>query len=143
MDSDRVDGIVSALRAREVMAHRADEGVYEYGVRVVIPDGSEALWTMGGAAGLRAEVLRDGVLVGFVPYVPGSESFTDRQIIDTIAAAHYDEEALYPASRTIEHPARSAAPPPPPQPPPPPAQPPPPAMRRPHGPWRPHWLRRP
>ncbi|NUR00121.1 MAG: hypothetical protein HOY79_27405, partial [Streptomyces sp.] len=101
MEPDRIDHIVSALRARGVMAHRADEGVYEFGIRVVIPDGSEAVWTLGGAGGLDAEVLRDGTLIGFVPHVPGSETFTDQQTIDAIAAARYSEEGLRPASRTV------------------------------------------
>lgn len=94
MESDRVDHIVAALRARGVMAHRADEGVDEFGIRVVIPDGSEALWSLG-AGGLDAQVLRDGILMGFVPHIPGSETFTDPQMVNAIAsAAPYPEEGL-------------------------------------------------
>jgi hypothetical protein len=100
MDSERIDRMVSALRARGIMAHRADEGVYEFGIRIVIPDGSEALWTVGGAGGLEAEVLRDNTLVGVVPHIPGSEDFSDQQAVEAIAATSYSEEGLYPASRT-------------------------------------------
>lgn len=135
MDSDRIDRMVSALRERGVMAHRADEGLYEFGLRVIIPDGSEALWTVGGAAGLDAEVLRDNTLIGYVPHVPGSESLTDEQTVDVIAATRYSEEGMYPASRTVPqpHPADPA-----------PAtrsrpQPPSPARHR--DPWHPHRLR--
>lgn len=98
MKSDRVDHIVAALRARGVMAHRADEGVEEFGIRVVIPDGSEALWSLG-AGGLDAQVLRDGILMGFVPHIPGSETFTEPQMVDAIAsAAPYPEDGLQVAS---------------------------------------------
>ncbi|WP_069169653.1 hypothetical protein [Streptomyces griseus] len=98
MEPDRIDRIVAVLRARGVMAHRADEGVDEFGIRVVIPDGSEALWSVG-AGGLDAQVLRDGVLMGFVPHIPDSEMFTESQTVEAIAATRYSEEALHPASR--------------------------------------------
>ncbi|SEN16227.1 hypothetical protein [Actinacidiphila rubida] len=110
MEPERVDSMVAALRARGVMAHRADEGVYAFGIRVVIPDGSEALWTMGGAGGLDAEVLRDNTLIGFVPHVPGSEDFTDAQTVETIATTPYSEEGMLPASRVTAHPTPAPAP---------------------------------
>jgi hypothetical protein len=100
MERDRIDRIVSALRARDVMAHRADEGVYEFGIRVVIPDGSEALWTVRKSVELGAEVLRDGVLIGFVPHIPGSEDFTEEETVEAIATARYSLEGLRPARRT-------------------------------------------
>ena len=59
-------------------------------MRVVIGDGREALWDVDGAAGLEAQVMRDGVLVGFVPKIPGSEGYTIEQTVDAIAAAVYD-----------------------------------------------------
>ncbi|MFI1096361.1 hypothetical protein [Streptomyces sp. NPDC020917] len=92
------------------MAHRVDEGVYEFGIRVVIPDGSEALWAIG-AGGLEAEVLRDNTLIGFVPHIPGSEDFTDQQATQAIAATSYSEEGLHPARRDVPppDPARSPA----------------------------------
>ncbi|MCL2555080.1 MAG: hypothetical protein FWE15_08915 [Actinomycetia bacterium] len=93
------------------MAHRVDEGVYEFGIRVVIPDGSEALWSIG-AGGLEAEVLRDNTLIGFVPHIAGSEDFTDQQATQAIATTSYSEEGLHPARRDVPppDPARSPAP---------------------------------
>lgn len=90
MDRDRASRIVAALRQRGVLAHLASGGVFQTGVRVVIPDGREAIWDTDGAAGLEAQVLRDGVLVGFVPQMPKSEGFDDGQVIDAIARTDYD-----------------------------------------------------
>lgn len=91
MEEDRATRIVSALRERGVLAHLARGGVYQTGVRIVIPDGREAIWDTDGAAGLEAQILRDGVLVGFVPQIPGSESFDDAQVIAAISAADYGD----------------------------------------------------
>ena len=91
MDEDRAARIVAALRDRGVMAHLARTGVYQTGVRVVIPDGREAVWDTDGAAGLEAQILRDGVLVGFVPQIPDSDAFDDAAVITAIAAADYGE----------------------------------------------------
>jgi hypothetical protein len=65
--------------------------VFQFGIRVVIPDGREAVWDTDGAAGLEAQVLRDGVLVGFVPTVPGSADFDDDAVVDYIAGVDYDK----------------------------------------------------
>ena len=93
MEPNRAERIVAALRERDVMAHVAQAGVYRAGIRVVIPDGREALWDADGAAALDAQVLRDGVLVGFVPTIPGSADFDDEQTIVAIATADYDAES--------------------------------------------------
>ncbi|HEX7355515.1 MAG TPA: hypothetical protein VF288_11865 [Mycobacteriales bacterium] len=93
MEPSRAERIVAALRERDVMAHVAGAGVYRAGIRVVIPDGREALWDTDGAAALEAQVLRDGVLVGFVPSIEGSEDFDDAQTVAAIAAADYDAES--------------------------------------------------
>jgi hypothetical protein len=93
MERSRAEVVVAALRARNVMAHVAEVGVYRAGVRVVLPDGREALWDTDGAAGLDAQVLRDGVLVGFVEEIPGSEDFDEAQTIEAIAGADYDRES--------------------------------------------------
>ena len=75
------------------MAHlaRPRAGLSQFGVRVVLRDGREALWDTDGTAGLEAQVLRHGVLVGFVPVVEGSEDYTEDQIIDAIARTDYDQ----------------------------------------------------
>ncbi|MFJ4923769.1 hypothetical protein [Streptomyces sp. NPDC088725] len=98
MNSERAHRLVTALRARRVMAHVAEVGVYEFGIRVVINEDAEALWDTDGAAGLDAEVLSNGVLIGYVPHVAGSEDFTEEQIVDCIAAADYSAGDLHPRS---------------------------------------------
>ena len=81
------DDVVERLRARSIFAHlNRRVGVYNVGVRVVIPDGREAIWDNDGAAGLEAMVLRDGVLVGFVPQIPDSDDFDAATIAELIAA---------------------------------------------------------
>jgi len=83
--------VVERLRARRIFAHvNRRAGVYNVGVRVVIPDGREAIWDNDGAAGLEAMVLRDGVLVGFVPQIPDTDELDAVAIADLIAAADYD-----------------------------------------------------
>lgn len=81
--------VVQALRARHVFAHVQHLGVNRVGIRVVLPTGAEAIWDGDGAAGLEAQVMRDGVLVGFVPVIAGSADFTLEQTVDAIAAADY------------------------------------------------------
>ena len=54
-----------------------------------IGDGREALWDADGASGLEAQIMRDGILVGFVPQISGSPGFDEAQVIQAIAAADY------------------------------------------------------
>jgi hypothetical protein len=89
MREERARAIVAALRARGVMAHVEQPGIFRFGVRVVIPDGRQAIWDTDGTAGLEAQIMRDNVLVGFVPQIPGSEDFDDDRVVATIAAADY------------------------------------------------------
>ncbi len=91
MDENRARRVVDALRERGVPAHVERAGVSQFGVRVVLNDGREAIWDTDGTAGLEAQVMRDGVLVGFVPEVDGSDDFTESQVIDAIARADYDQ----------------------------------------------------
>jgi hypothetical protein len=86
----RARRVVDALRERGVEAHIALGGVGRTGVRVMLPDGREAIWDTDGAAGLEATVMLDGVLVGFVPFIKGSEDYDEAQTIDAIARADYD-----------------------------------------------------
>jgi hypothetical protein len=112
MDEKRARRVVESLRARNVFAHvklpRA--GITQYGIRVVLADGREAEWDTDGTAGLEAQVMRNGVLVGFVPMIPGSENFGEEQIIEAIAGTDYDK----PIGRSAPSPARRPTPPPPP-----------------------------
>ncbi len=89
MQPDEVEAVVAGLNEKGFFAHvhRATPG--RVGVRVVLPGGANALWDVDGAAGLEAMVMRDGVLVGFVPTIPGSADFTTEQSIEAIAAADY------------------------------------------------------
>jgi hypothetical protein len=91
MDEHRARRVGDALRDRGIDAHLEKAGVDAYGVRVVIGDRREAIWGMEGTASLEAEVLLNGDLVGFVPKVPGSESFDEAQVVDAIARADYNE----------------------------------------------------
>jgi hypothetical protein len=91
MEESVAEQVVERLRAQRIFAHvNRRVGVYNVGIRVVIPDGREAIWDNDGAAGLEAMVLRDGVLVGFVPQIPDSDDLDAAQITDIIAAADYD-----------------------------------------------------
>lgn len=91
MEENRALRVVDALRDRGVDAHLATIGVGVYGVRMRLTGGREAIWGAEGTAGLEAEVLLDGDLVGFVPEIEGSEAFDEAQIIDAIARADYDQ----------------------------------------------------
>jgi hypothetical protein len=91
LTEERASRLVERLRERRVMAHVAPSGVFQFGIRVVIPDGREAIWDNDGAAALEAQILRDGVLVGYIPTVPGSEDFDDDQVVDYIARTRYGD----------------------------------------------------
>ncbi|MDQ2838013.1 MAG: hypothetical protein M3Y42_18420 [Actinomycetota bacterium] len=91
MEENRARRVVDALRDRGIDAHLAHAGVYRFGVRVALGDGREAEWDTDGTAGLEAQVMRDGVLVGFVPQIDGSEDFDETQTIDAIARTDYDK----------------------------------------------------
>ena len=41
--------------------------------------------------GLEAQVMCDGMLVGYVPQIDGSEDFDESQIVDAIARTDYDQ----------------------------------------------------
>ena len=53
--------------------------------------GDRAFLTENEAAALEAQVMRDGMLVGFVPVIDGSEDFDDDQVIDAIVRTDYDK----------------------------------------------------
>jgi len=91
MDENKALKVVDALRDRGVNAHLAREGVYKIGVRVTIGDGREAVWDTDDTPGLEAQVMRNGMLVGFVPQIPGSEDFDLDQVVTAIAETDYDQ----------------------------------------------------
>jgi hypothetical protein len=91
VDEPTATEVVERLRERRVFASlNRRAGVYNVGVRVVIPDGREAIWDNDGAAGLEAMVLRDGVLVGYVPQIPDSDDLDPAAITEIIARTDYD-----------------------------------------------------
>ena len=90
MDEFRARRVVDALRDRGVNAHLF-RGNDEYGVRVTLTGGREAEWDTDGTAGLEAQVMRDGMLVGFVPLIECSEDFNEAQVVDAIARTDYDQ----------------------------------------------------
>lgn len=101
MEEGRSRAVVAALRARGVLAHVHRGGVYQFGVRVVIPDGREVIWDSDNTASIEAQIMRDGMLVGFVPRVPGSGDFDDQGVVDLIANTDYDAPSI-PQSRPRE-----------------------------------------
>ena len=91
MEESTAAQVVELLRTRRIFASvNRRAGVYNVGVRVVIPDGREAIWDNDGAAGLEAMVLRDGMLVGFVPQLPDSDALDAATIARIIADTDYD-----------------------------------------------------
>ena len=90
MDEFRARHVVDALRDRGINAHLF-RGPGEYGVRVTLTGGREAEWDTDGTAGLEAQVMRDGMLVGYVPLIEGSADFDEAQIVDAIARTDYDK----------------------------------------------------
>lgn len=80
---------MEALRALGVDAHVERPGVYAFGVAVQLPDGRRAVW--GAESTLSATVVRDGVLVGFVPALP--EGLSDDELVQAVARTDYDAPA--------------------------------------------------
>ncbi len=89
MREDEAGRIAAALVERGLIARVARPAAYRFGIRIPLGDGREALWDVDGAAGLEAQIMRDGVLVGFIPQIPGSEGFDDAQTVAAIVAADY------------------------------------------------------
>jgi hypothetical protein len=91
MDENKARRVVDALRERGTDADLARVGVYQFGVSVRLPDGRVAEWDTDGTAGLEAQVMRNGMLVGYVPLIEGSDDYTEEQVVDTIRRADYDQ----------------------------------------------------
>lgn len=91
MDENRARRVADALRDRGTDADLARAGVYQFGVDIRLPDGRVARWDTDGTAGLEAQVMRNGMLVGFVPLIEGSEHFDEQQVIEAILRTDYDK----------------------------------------------------
>ncbi|MEU8272563.1 hypothetical protein AB0B89_36110 [Sphaerisporangium sp. NPDC049002] len=90
MEENRARRVVDALRERGIDGHLARVGIDQFGIRVSLPGGREAEWDTDGTAGLEAQVMRDGMLVGYVPMIEGSEDFDEEQVVDAIARTDYE-----------------------------------------------------
>ncbi len=91
MEENKARRVVDALRDRGTDAQLARVGVYQFGVSVKLSDGREATWDSDGTAALEAQVMRNGVLVGYVPAIEGSDSYTEEQIVDAILRTDYNK----------------------------------------------------
>jgi hypothetical protein len=91
--------VVDALRERGVDARLEKVNVYQFGIAVKLP-GRTAVWDSDGTLGLEAQVMRDGMLVGFVPKIDGSEDFDDDQVVDAIVRTDYDQPVARQRSTT-------------------------------------------
>ncbi len=91
MDEHRARRVADALRDRGIDAYLERAGVAQFGVRVALADGRQAIWDTDGTATLEAQVMRNGNLVGFVPVIEGSDDFTEVQVVDAIARTDYDQ----------------------------------------------------
>ncbi len=106
MDEQRAQRVVDRLRDRGVDAHLERASTYQFGVRVSLGDGRQAIWDTDGTLGLEAQVMRDGMLVGFVPQIDGSEAYDEEQTVLAIASTDYDQ----PVARRRHTPPPPAAP---------------------------------
>ena len=91
MEENKARRVVDTLRDRGTPAELARVGVYQFGVSIRLPDGREATWDSDGTAELEAQVMRNGMLVGYVPVIEGSDAYTEDQIVDTIVRTDYDQ----------------------------------------------------
>lgn len=89
VEEQRARRVVEALRALGVDAHVERPGVYAFGVAVQLADGRRAVW--GAESTLSATVVRDGVLVGFVPALP--QELSDAELVEAVARTDYDAPA--------------------------------------------------
>jgi hypothetical protein len=103
MEEMKARRVVDALRDRGTDAQLARVGVYQFGVSIQLPDGREVTWDSDGTAALEAQVMRNGVLVGYVPAIDGSDDYTEEQVVDAIVRTDYD--------KPIAHQRRTAPPP--------------------------------
>lgn len=108
MEESRAQRMVEVLRARGAMAHVERSGVYQFGIGVRVDGDRVAIWDSDGTAGLEAQVMRNGMLVGFVPTIPGSEDFTEDQVIAAIIAADYDAPVARSAPSARSTPSRGS-----------------------------------
>ena len=91
MEENKARRVVDVLRERGTPATMARVGVYQFGIDIRLPDGRVATWDSDGTAELEAQVMRNGMLVGFVPVIEGSGDYTEEQIVEAILRTDYDK----------------------------------------------------
>ena len=91
---ERAEAVTAALRQCGLAASVVDTDIYTPRVQVRLPDGRQVRWEVARGAPLRATVLLNGNLVGFVPPVDGAEQL-DTQ---ALAAAILDQNHIAPTS---------------------------------------------
>ena len=101
VQEQRAQRVVVGLRAAGADAHLERVSVYEFGVGVQLPDGRRAVWDADGSDVLSATVIRDGVLVGYVPIVAGSAGLDDQATVKVIARTDYDAPHGQPRERAL------------------------------------------
>ena len=104
MDEFRARRVADSLRDRGVNAHLLRGSIGQFGIRVSLPGGREAEWDTDGTAGLEAQVMRDGMLVGYEPQIEDSADFSEPQIVDAIVRTDYDQPIA--RQRTVAAPPR-------------------------------------
>lgn len=96
MRADEVEQVVTGLRSLGFIATAHRPSLNRVCVRVALPSGAEALWDTDGALGLEAQIMANGMLVGFVPTIPGSAAFGIEESVRAIATADYGRHAFTP-----------------------------------------------
>ncbi|HET6628082.1 MAG TPA: hypothetical protein VFG63_16965 [Nocardioidaceae bacterium] len=91
MEENKARRVVDALRERGTNAEMARVGVYQFGISIKLSDGREATWDSDDTAALEAQVMRNGMLVGYVPAIEDSGNYSEEQIIDAILRTDYDK----------------------------------------------------
>ncbi|HEX3830217.1 MAG TPA: hypothetical protein VHV82_23360 [Sporichthyaceae bacterium] len=101
MEEKKALHLTDLLRDRGVDAHLEPStgGIHGFGVRIDLHDGRQAIWGAARTTRLEAEVMRDGVLVGFREGIVGSENFSPEQIIEAITATDWSEPVAHRSAR--------------------------------------------
>lgn len=84
---ERAEAVTAALRQCGLPASVVNADIYMPRVEVRLPDGRQARWEVARGAPLRATVLLNGNLVGFVPPLAGTEQLDP----SALAAAILDQ----------------------------------------------------
>ena len=91
MDENRARRVAEALRALGIEAQLKRAGVYQFGVAVALPGGREAVWDTDGSAAAAAQVMANGMLVGYVARIElvTADGADDAQLVEAIARTDY------------------------------------------------------